>query len=171
MNLPVSNLFKGISVNDGSMLNEIVELTSQDDERVWVPDTAPNCWMRPLMFDLTNGHHVEIFKVHRGGVLGRHLHPTPVHGFVLNGQFRYFEHDWVADTGGYVFEPPGEVHTLTCDSVDEMKTLFFIMGPIIYMDDDDKVVFVDDNRQMIERCRAHYAQNGLGADYVDRLIR
>lgn len=171
MNVSLAGAFNGIGVNHGSMLNDIVELTGDDDERFWVPDTAPDCWTRPLMFDLASGSHVELFRVRKGGVLGRHLHPSPVHGFVLNGRFRYLEHDWVAETGGYVFEPPGEVHTLTCDEVDEMKSLFFIMGPIIYMDDDDRVVMVDDNRQMIDRCRAHYAKVGLGADYVDRLIR
>jgi 2,4'-dihydroxyacetophenone dioxygenase len=171
MNSSISGMLGSIHVNGGSMLNDIVELTGNDDERFWVPDTAPDCWTRPLMFDLANGHHVELFRVRKGGVLGRHLHPTPVHGFVLNGSFRYLEHNWIAETGGYVFEPPGEVHTLTVDAVDEMKTLFFIMGPIIFMDENDNVTFVDDNRKMIERCRAHYAQNGIGADYVDRLIR
>ena len=40
-------------------------------------------------------------------VLSRHR-PPPVHGFVLRGEWRYLEHDWVAREGGYVYEAPGE---------------------------------------------------------------
>ncbi len=35
-----------------------------------------------------------------------------MHGFVLKGHWHYLEHDWVAEEGGYVYEPPGETHTL-----------------------------------------------------------
>ena len=35
-----------------------------------------------------------------------------VHGFVLKGRWRYLEHDWVASAGSFVYEPPGEIHTL-----------------------------------------------------------
>ena len=54
-------------------------------------------------------------SVRRAGVLSRHLHPNPVHGFVLKGKWFYREHDWVATEGSYVFEPPGEIHTLVVD--------------------------------------------------------
>ena len=45
-------------------------------------------------------------------MLSRHRHPQAVHGFVLKGRWRYLEHDWEATEGSYVFEPPGETHTL-----------------------------------------------------------
>jgi quercetin dioxygenase-like cupin family protein len=35
-----------------------------------------------------------------------------VHAFTLRGEWHYLEHDWIAKTGDYVFEPPGETHTL-----------------------------------------------------------
>jgi len=44
------------------------------------------------------------------------VHPAPVHGLVLEGSWRYLEHDWVARKGMYVFEPPGEIHTLVVGS-------------------------------------------------------
>jgi quercetin dioxygenase-like cupin family protein len=154
------------------MLKEIVELTGRDEERMWVPEPEfPDVFWRPLMFDIANGNHVEIMKVRKGGRLGRHLHTTPVHGFVLSGSWHYLEHDWVAEKGAYVFEPAGEAHTLHCDAGEEMVTLFFINGPIIYLHDDDRVAFIDDNRSLIDRARAHYARVGIGADLVDRLFR
>jgi outer membrane protease len=39
----------------------------------------------------------------------------------LKGKWKYLEHDWVAEAGSYVFEPPGEIHTLVVpEGVDEM---------------------------------------------------
>ena len=40
----------------------------------------------------------------KSGVLSRHRHPLPVHGFVLKGEWRYLEHDWVATEGGYLLK-------------------------------------------------------------------
>jgi hypothetical protein len=42
------------------------------------------------------------------GLLSRHRHPGPVHGFVLKGDWKYLEHEWTASQGSYIFEPPGE---------------------------------------------------------------
>ena len=151
---------------------EIVELTARDDERVWIkePGIGVDVWWRPLMFDVANGNHVEILRVRKGGSLGKHVHPTPVHGFVLEGRWRYLEHDWVAEPGAYVYEPAGDAHTLVCEE-EEMKTLFHINGPIIYVDDESNVIAMDDNKSLIRRAREHYSSNGLGADFVDRLLR
>ena len=37
--------------------------------------------------------------------------------------------------GSYVFETPGEVHTLTVDDDDEMQTFFYVGGPTLYVDE------------------------------------
>lgn len=141
------------------------------DERVWV-EIEPNVWFRPLFFDMNTGSHGEVLRVRRGGVLSKHRHPSPVHGYVLKGSWRYLEHTWVATAGSYVFEPPGEVHTLTVDGdSDEMQTVFFICGPVLYVDDTDNVVHVEDNIGLIELCKKVYAENGLGEDFVDQFIR
>jgi len=166
------NTLDGIALSPDASLMEIVELTAQDDERMWIkePGTATDVRWRPLMFDLANGNHVELMRARKGGSLGRHLHATPVHGFVLKGSWRYIEKDWVAEPGAYVYEPAGDVHSLVCDE-EEMITLFHINGPIIYVNDDDSVLAIDDNKALIARAREHYANVGLGADYVDRLFR
>ena len=46
-----------------------------------------------------------------------------------------------------------------------------ICGAVLYIDDDDKVVHVEDNIGLIELCRTTYEASGLGADYVDQFIR
>jgi quercetin dioxygenase-like cupin family protein len=142
-----------------------------EDDRVWVPQ-AEKVWFRPLCLSVSQGYWVNLLKVTRAGVLSRHRHTNPVHGYVLKGRWRYLEHDWVAEEGGYVFEPPGETHTLVVpEGVDEMITLFQVNGIMLYVDPDGNALGYEDVFSKIEMCRRHYAACGLGAGYVDRFIR
>ena len=50
-----------------------------------------------LNMNTTNGEWVNLLRVRRSGMLSRHLHPAPVHGYVIRGAWRYLEHDWTAD--------------------------------------------------------------------------
>lgn len=151
--------------------HEIAVTAIPEDERVWVPQ-APNVWFRPLMLNTLQGQWCNLLRVRRAGVLSRHLHPSPVHGFVLKGSWRYLEHDWVATEGSYVFEPPGEIHTLVVpDHVPEMITFFNISGCMYYVDQDNKHVGFEDVFTKIDMCRKHYTEVGLGADYVDQFVR
>lgn len=150
---------------------EIVQTAIPEDERVWVPQ-APNVWFRPLMLNTVAGQWCNLLRVRKAGVLSRHLHPAPVHGFVLKGSWYYREHDWVARAGDYVFEPPGETHTLVVpDDVEEMITFFNISGCMYYVDEDGNHVGFEDVFAKIDMCRRHYEEVGLGADYLDQFIR
>ncbi len=141
------------------------------DERIWVP-LEPNVWFRPLVLSASSGYWTNLLRVRKSGVLSRHRHPQPVHGFVLKGEWRYLEHDWIAREGGYVYEAPGETHTLVVDPhVDEMITFFQVNGAMIYVDPDGKNTGYDDAFTRIAKCRAHYAANGLGEAYIDQFIR
>ena len=105
-------------------------------------------------------------------MLSRHRHTNPVHGYVLKGRWRYLEHDWVAEEGGYVYEPPGETHTLVIpENVEEMITLFQVNGIMLYVDPDGNALGYEDVFTKITMCRKHYQECGLGADYVERFIR
>ncbi len=152
---------------------ELVVAGEPEDERVWVPQ-APNVWFRPLLLNTVQGQWCNLLRVRKSGVLSRHLHPAPVHGYVLRGSWRYLEHDWVARAGDYVFEPPGETHTLVVDDIDageEMVTFFNISGAMIYLDESGAVTGRDDVFTKLDMCRRHYEACGLGADYVLRFVR
>lgn len=141
------------------------------DERIWVPQGA-DVWFRPLCLNRSSGYWMNLLRVRRSGVLSRHRHPQSVHGFVLKGRWRYLEHDWVATEGSYVFEPPGETHTLVVpDDVREMITLFQVNGIMYYVDPWGNSVGFEDVFTKIDMCRKHYEAVGLGADYVDEFIR
>src|SRR5256885_1149081 len=42
----------------------------------------------------------------------RHYHPQQVFAYTISGKWGYLEHDWVATAGDFVYEAPGEAHTL-----------------------------------------------------------
>jgi 2,4'-dihydroxyacetophenone dioxygenase len=150
---------------------EIVVHAMPADERVWVPQAA-SVWFRPLMLNTLSGQWCNLLRVRKAGILSRHRHPAPVHGFVLKGRWRYLEHDWIANEGDYVFEPPGETHTLTVpEDVPEMVTFFNISGCMYYVDAEDRNTGFEDVFTKIDMCRAHYQAVGLGADYVDQFVR
>lgn len=150
---------------------DIVTQAVPSDERVWVPQME-NVWFRPLLLNTVNGGWVNLLRVRRAGVLSRHRHPAPVHGYVIKGSWRYLEHDWVAREGMYVFEPPGEIHTLVVDEdVEEMITFFHISGAMIYLDEQNRQTGYEDVHTKIAMCRRHYAEVGLGADFVNQFIR
>lgn len=141
------------------------------DERIWVPQ-ADNVWFRPLCLNRSQGYWMNLLRVRRSGVLSRHRHPQAVHGLVLRGRWRYLEHKWIAEEGSYVFEPPGETHTLYVpDDVDEMITMFQVNGIMYYVDPWGEAMGYEDVFTKIEMCRKHYEGIGLGASFVDQFIR
>ena len=150
---------------------EIATPAMPEDERVWVPQMK-DVWFRPLLLNTVQGQWCNLLRVRKSGVLTRHLHPAPVHGYVIKGRWYYLEHDWVAETGSYVSEPPGEIHTLTVpEDCPEMITFFNISGCMIYLDENNKQIGIEDVFTKIDMCRRHYTAVGLGADYVDQFIR
>lgn len=162
---------QGAALARRGIVPELATQAIPEDERVWVPQ-APNVWFRPLLFDTVTGQWCNLLRVRRSGMISRHRHPSIVIGYVLRGRWHYLEHDWVAEEGSFVYEPPGEIHTLTVpEGCAEMITFFNVAGAMIYLDEAGAVTSYEDVFSKIEMCRAHYAANGLGGDYLDRFIR
>ena len=141
-----------------------------DDERLWVPNGLGR-WSRPLCLNVSQGYWVHITKVTKAGVVSRHRHPAPVHGFVIEGKWRYLERDWVATAGSYLYEPPGDVHTLVVDDGDTMKTLFHNTGALLYCDETGKTIGSTDVFDRVRVARNHFEEVGLGTDFVKQFIR
>ena len=78
----------------------------------------------------------------------------------------------MAETGCYVFEPPGETHTLVVPvGVDKMITFFQVNGMMLYVDPWGKVQGYEDVFSKIDLCKKHFAAVGLGEDFVNQFIR
>lgn len=150
---------------------QVMSMSGVNEEDLWVPQT--DCVsFRPLCLCVSGGYYVNLLRVRGAGVLSRHRHPGPVHGHVLKGRWRYLEHDWEAVEGSYVFEPPGEIHTLVVpEGVEEMITLFHVTGSLLYCDTDGNVTSADDVFTKLELAKKHYADVGLGEDFVKQFVR
>ena len=142
-----------------------------EDEKLWVKQ-AENVYFRPLCLNASQGYWMNLLKVTKSGVLSRHRHPNAVHGFVLKGRWHYLEHDWEAKEGSYVYEPPGETHTLVVpEDVEEMITFFQVNGIMSYVDPWGKLLGYEDVFTKIDLCKKHFINIGLGKNYVDQFIR
>lgn len=140
------------------------------DERLWVPASQEGAWLRPLLFDTTQGMWVNITRICKEGFISRHAHPSPVHGMVLKGSWYYAERNWVATEGTYVYEPPGDVHTLM-GTAEESYTLFVIHGTLVELDEDGKPIKYGDVFNRLEQAADHFERVGLGRDYVKQFVR
>ncbi|MFC7517564.1 2,4'-dihydroxyacetophenone dioxygenase family protein [Herbaspirillum sp. GCM10030257] len=150
---------------------EIVAHAIPEDEREWVPQ-AENVWFRPLLLNTVTGGWCNLLRVRKSGVLSRHRHPSIVVGYVIKGRWFYREHDWVANEGDFVYEPPGEIHTLEVPAdCDEMITFFNISGAMVYLDEHGNQSGYEDVFTKIDMCRAHYTSNGLGQNFIDQFVR
>ena len=146
-----------------------LDLDGNDQE--WVPQ-ATDVSFKPLVLNVTEGYYVNLLRVRASGVLSRHRHSGPVHAFTLRGEWHYLEHDWVAMAGDYVFEPPGETHTLVVpDHVTEMITLFHVTAGYTYVDPQGQPLGYEDVFTKLANAREHYERLGLGADHANRYVR
>lgn len=157
----------------GMVADMVVDATGSegDDTGLWIPQVkGVHFW--PLLFNVTEGYFVNILRVRRSGVLSRHRHVGPVHAYVIEGRWHYLEHEWWAERGSYVFEPPGEIHTLEVpNGIVEMQTLFHVTGAYIYVDRDGRPEGIEDVFTKLEATRAHYESRGLPMSAIDKLVR
>lgn len=160
MNQPIQNF----------RAEELLLRARSDDEREWVPAAMDGVWMRPLLFDTVAGAWVNVTRIQREGFISRHAHPCPVHAYVLSGQWRYAERDWIAKAGDFLLEPPGDIHTLI-GLPGGSETLFNISATLIELDEAGKPVGYADVFTRIEQAAAHFERVGLGRDYVKQFIR
>lgn len=145
-----------------------------DDEKMWVPYVT-GAWFLPCSFNVSTGGFTNVLKIAPGAQLNPHYHISTVYGFTLRGSWRYLEHDWVAVPGTFIYEPPGEAHTLVvdADATEPMITFFHVAGGLIYLDsmESGKVAAYDDGFSMLELARKHYNLMGLDQSLLDRLVR
>ena len=155
----------------GMPADQIIGDVVPDDSRYWV-ELSDGMWSRPMHINTSLGYYVHLLKINRSGIVSRHRHTGPVHAYVLKGQWHYLEHDWTAREGSYVFEPPGETHTLMVpEGCDEMLTIFTVYGALVYVDENGNSAGYDDVYTRLEKYRNHFDAVGLGADTVREFMR
>lgn len=163
---PIENVFKP---------DTLPEIFSQDaaggDERYFVPFNE-TVFSKPLWISTSSNRWCDVLMAKGPGLVNRHYHPHEVFGFTLSGKWSYLEHDWVATAGDFVYEAPGEAHTLVAhEHKDPMKAIFIVKGPLIWLDENGNSCGHYDAHDYVKLCREHYEKVGIGADYVNKLLR
>ena len=142
-----------------------------DDDRYYVPLTE-TVGTRPVWISVAQNSWCDVLRATSAGLVNRHYHPHEVFAYTISGKWGYLEHDWTATAGDFVYETPGEAHTLVAYESDEpMKVHFKVRGPLIWLDENGEPEGHFDVHDYIALARAHYEEVGLGAAAVEKLFR
>ena len=172
-------LITGVHASVQGCLNELTEihqfvlrtLKAQGDERLWVP-IVEGVYSKPVWISPARNMWADVLMSKSAGLVNRHYHPLPVWAYTISGKWGYLEHDWIATAGDFVYETPGEGHTLVSyEHPDPMRVFFIVKGPLIWLDEKGGSVGHFDVHDYIKLCRDHYEKVGIGAGYVDTLFR
>lgn len=94
-------------------------------------------------------------------MLTRHRHTGgAVLGYNIQGRWKYEGRNWVAKPGSFIFEPPGDIHTLITED-EEVITLFILSGALQYFDKDNIVVGQDDIYTVLKKYRDYCIKTGI----------
>jgi 2,4'-dihydroxyacetophenone dioxygenase len=163
---PIEQVFR-----PGSLPEAYIANAPTDDDRYYVPfsDTVSS---RPLWISPSQNRWCDVLMARGAGLVNRHYHPQQVFAYTISGKWGYLEHDWVATAGDWVYEAPGESHTLVAYEHDEpMRVTFNVTGPLIWLDEDGNADGTFDVFDYITLCKEHYDKVGIGAAYIDGLMR
>jgi 2,4'-dihydroxyacetophenone dioxygenase len=142
-----------------------------DDDRYYIP-LSETVGSRPLWISPSQNRWCDVLMARSAGLVNRHYHPHQVFGYTISGRWGYLEHDWVATAGTFISESPGESHTLVAYESDApMRVHFNVTGPLVWLDENGEATGTFDAYDYLELARDHYEKVGLGAAYVDALVR
>ena len=163
---PVAQVFR-----PGAMPEAYIADAATEDERFYAP-LSETVGTRPLWISPSQNRWCDVLMCRGAGLVSRHYHPQQVFAYTISGKWGYLEHDWVATAGDWIYEAPGEAHTLVAYECDEpMLVTFNVTGPLIWLDENGDPNGTFDVFDYIKLCRDHYEKAGIGADYIDRLFR
>ncbi|MBN8829396.1 MAG: 2,4'-dihydroxyacetophenone dioxygenase family protein [Sphingomonadales bacterium] len=149
----------------------VAKASDMEDERYYVP-ISDTVFTKPIWISPARNQWCDILMAKGPGLVNRHYHPHGVFAYTISGKWGYLEHDWVATAGDFVYETPGEGHTLVAYEHEEpMRVHFNVTGPLIWLDEQGESVGYFDVHSYIAMCKAHYEAVGIGADYLERLYR
>ncbi len=147
------------------MFYEQVATACIDDAAIpWVPMSAktPDVLLKYFKLDPTRGEIIVLLKAPSRRQLPKHHHTGTVIVYTLKGSWRYIEHDWIAGPGSVVFETAGTSHTpQALPDDDEVITLNIVQGDLIYLDDKDQVVSIENWKSAMQRYLAYCEEAGI----------
>jgi 2,4'-dihydroxyacetophenone dioxygenase len=97
-----------------------------------------------------------------GGLeLPSHYHTGIVVGHTVTGAWRYKENNWISRAGDTVYEVAGSSHTP--ESLEETVVFFYLVGELLFLAENKKILWQENRKTSIERYRSYCAANGITA--------
>jgi quercetin dioxygenase-like cupin family protein len=150
------------------MLYEHVDTAVIDGEALpWIPFTpyAENVLLKYLKLDPIRGEMIVLMKLPADAQLPKHHHTGTVVVYTLAGQWKYKEHDWVAGPGSLVYETAASSHTPEVVSTEGgdgySVTLNQVAGELLFVDDNDNVIAIENWKSGMQRYLAYCEKHGL----------
>ena len=163
---PIKSVFK-----PGALPEAYIRNAPTEDERYYVP-FSETVSSRPLWISPSQNKWCDILMAKKAGLVNRHYHPHQVFAYTISGKWGYLEHGWTATAGDFIYEAPGESHTLVAyDHPDPMRVFFIVSAPLMWLDENGDSTGHFDVHDYIAMCKAHYDKVGLGADMIETLFR
>lgn len=151
-NIPMMNFEK---INTG-----VVDVESLP----WIPFTpySPDVHLKYIKLDPVRGEMIILLKAPGNMQMPRHHHTGTVIAYTITGKWKYLEHDWVATPGSVVFETASTEHTpVALPEGGEVQVLNIVVGELIYLDDKNNVMAIENWKTSMDRYLAYCKQHGI----------
>ncbi|MFM0278775.1 2,4'-dihydroxyacetophenone dioxygenase family protein [Paraburkholderia sediminicola] len=148
------------------MFYENVATECIDDASIpWVPFApySSDVLLKYFKLDPIRGESISVLKAPAGTQMPKHHHTGTVIVYTLKGRWKYAEHDWIAGPGSVVFETAGSSHTpvMVPGDDDEVITFNIVQGDLIYLNENDQVIAMENWKTSMERYLAYCEANSL----------
>jgi 2,4'-dihydroxyacetophenone dioxygenase len=135
-----------------------------DADTPWMP-FAPydkKVLLKYFKIDPVHGEVITLLKAPAGHEMARHHHTGTVIVYTVQGAWKYKEHDWTSRAGGVVYETASTRHTPQALPGDEdIITFNIVRGELIYLDDQDRPIAVENWKTSMDRYLAYCEAQGL----------
>ncbi|ETW24742.1 2,4'-dihydroxyacetophenone dioxygenase family protein [Mycobacterium gastri] len=127
----------------------------------WIPFTplSDQVFLKYWKVDPVRGEIVVSMKMPAGLELPPHYHTGIVIAHTVKGAWRYKENNWVSREGDTVYEVAGSSHTP--QTVEDSEIFFVLIGELLFLDEEKKLLWQENHKTMIERYTAYFAANGI----------
>ena len=127
----------------------------------WIPFTplSDKVFLKYWKVDPVRGEIVVSMRFEDGLVLPTHYHTGMVIGHTVKGAWRYQENNWVSRAGDTVYEVAGSSHTP--ESLDDTEVFFILVGELLFLDEDKKILWSENHKTSIERYTNYCEANSI----------
>jgi hypothetical protein len=133
---------------------------AEETDSPWVP-FGDNAAIKHLAFDPAHNIYSNILWMKGPAVIGTHKHRGFVVMMCLEGSVHYLEYDWLATPGSFIYETPGEAHTLVTDHPEGVKLFGWMQGANEFYDADGNFIMTADVWWFMDHYESYCKEHGI----------